>query len=456
MRVALVFPRFRYPSGDPPLGLAYLASRLRQQTGVTPVVVDTTFARDPMGMVDHVLAEGRFDLVGISAMVANVGAALAVARLVKRRRPQTLVVMGGPHPTSLPERVLRDPAVDAVAVGEGEDTLAEIVQKGGIAGVPGLWLKEADALRPPIPREPIADLDALPFPALDLFPMESYLASWFQLDTVRPGLRGTTVLATRGCAFNCSFCQPTLARLFGRKLRKRSPANLGDEVAWLKERFKIDALFFTDDTFVTDAAWVRAVCEELRSRHLGVIWGCNVRADLVDRDLLRCMYEAGLRKVYVGIECFSDRIRCDILDKNIKREQISAAVEIARAERVRIQGYFMLGAPTESRGDILDTIRYARRLPIDDAVFNITTPMPGTRLYERYRHCVAVEPEEMDMYKRYAFRPEKGVDQSFVNRARIWAYVWFYLHPARLWHLLTLIFGPHGRKRMWLKIRRVF
>ncbi len=456
MNVALIFPRFRYPSGDPPLGLAYIASRLQERAGVTPVIVDTTFAKDPLAMVDHALDGERFDLVGISAMVANARDASAVARLIKRRQPRAVVVMGGPHPTALPERVLRDPAVDAVAVGEGEDTLADIVRQGGVEGVPGLWLKDGDALRPPLPREPIADLDALPFPALDLFPMEDYVASWFQLDTVRPGLRGTTVAATRGCAFNCSFCQPTLARLFGKKLRKRSPANVADEIAWLKERFRIDALFFTDDTFIADAAWVRRVCEELQGRNLGVIWGCNVRADLVDRDLFRCMYGAGLRKVYVGIECFSDDIRCNVLDKNINREQIAAAVETARAEKIRVQGYFMLGTPTESRKDILDTVRYARRLSIDDAVFNITTPMPGTHLFERYRDCVAVEPEDMDMYKRYAFQPANGVDQGFVNRARVGAYVWFYLRPFRLWHLLKLILGPNGLKRTWLKIRRVF
>lgn len=455
MNVALVFPRFRYPSGDPPLGLAYLASRLQQRAGVTPAVIDTTFAKDPMSMVDQALAEEQFDLVGISAMVTMARDALAVARLVKQRQPRALVVMGGPHPTVLPERTLAEPAVDAVAVGEGEDTLVEIVQRGRLEGVPGLWWKDGDSLKPPAPRELIADLDTLPFPALELFPMESYLASWFQLDTVRPGLRGAPVLATRGCPFHCAYCQPTLNRLFGKKLRKRSPANLADELTRLKERFRINAFLFTDDTFIVDPKWGREVCTELLARKLDLIWGCNFRADLADRDLFGCMYDAGLRKIYVGIECYSDAVRCNVLDKGINREQMAAAVRIARAVGIRVQGYFMLGAPTETRKDVLDTIRYARRLEIDDAVFSITSPLPGSHLHQRYRQQLSVDLEEVDYYRRFAFRPWDGINQRFLSRAQSWAYVSFYLRPFRLWRVLKLVLGPNGLKRMWLKIKRI-
>jgi len=454
-KVALIFPRFRYPAGDPPLGVAYLAARMRQQAGVTPLVIDTTFVKNPVAMVERVLSEQRFDLVGISAMVTMVRDALALGRLVKKRQPQATVVMGGPQATVLPELMLRDPAVDAVAVGEGEDTLAEVVRLGRLERVPGLWLKQGDSWEPSPAREPIADLDALPFPALELLPMEDYFANWFQLDTVRPGLRGAPVLATRGCPYDCAFCQPTLHRLFGRGLRKRSPGNLVDEIALLKERFRINAFLFTDDTFCLDRDWGIKVCEELQDRKLDLVWGCNLRADMVDRELLHCMYGAGLRKIYMGVECFSDDIRHTILNKSTNRRQITAAVAAAGAEGVRVQGYFMLGTPTETRSDIFRTIRFARRLQIEDATFNITSPLPGTHLLERYRERVVVGLDELDYYKRYAFRPQDGLNQRFFGWVQVWAYVSFYLRPLRMWHMLKLVLGLNGPKRLWLKIRRV-
>ncbi len=455
MKVALIFPRFKYPSGDPPLGLAYLAARLRQRLGVTPLLIDTTFSKDPLGMIESALSAERFDLVGISAMVTMADDALIVARLVKQLQPQAMLIMGGPHPTVLPERVLADPAVDAVAVGEGEDLLADIVEQGSLDNIPGLWTKDGDKLIEPAARAPIPDLDEQAFPALDLLPMDQYLASWFQLDTIQPGLKGTSVLATRGCPFACSYCQPTLDRLFGKKLRKRSPANLADELEWLIEQFGINAFLFADDTFIADKKWVRSFCKELKERELGLIWGCNVRADLADRELFQVMYEVGLRKVYVGIESFSDTVRYEIFNKKIDRQQIARAVDAARQEKINIQGYFMLGAPTETRQDVINTMRYARSLDIDDATFNITTPLPGTYLFDKFREQVTVEPEQMDYYKQLSFKPEGRVDQAFLNRARVGAYVWFYLRPFRLWHMLGLIFGPGGLKKMWLKLARV-
>ncbi|MBN2473293.1 MAG: cobalamin-dependent protein [Pirellulales bacterium] len=455
MNVALIFPRFKYPSGDPPLGVAYLAARLRQRTGITPRVVDTTFARDPMAMLEQVLREDRFELVGISTMISMARDSLAVARLVKQHQPHARVLIGGPQATLLPEHFLADPAVDAVAVGEAEETLSDVVEQDRLEGIPGLWVSNGGQPQAPVAREPIADLDALPFPALDLLPMEDYFASWFQLDTVRPGLRGAPVLAGRGCPFRCAFCQPMLNMLFGAKVRKRSPGNLADEIEWLKERFGINAFLFTDDTFIVDPRWGRAVCEELQRRKLDLVWGCNFRPDLADRDLFDCMVAAGARKIYMGVECYSDTTRCEILNKGVNRLQIAAAVAAARASGLRIQCYFMLGAPTETRQDVRDTIRYARRLDIDDVTFGIATPMPGTLLLEKYRGDVTIEPDDMDYYKRFAFRPRAGLDQRYLRRAQFWGYVGFYLRPFRIRHLTKLLLGRHGLKRMWLKVRRL-
>jgi anaerobic magnesium-protoporphyrin IX monomethyl ester cyclase len=406
-------------------------------------------------MIRDGLTAGRFDLVGISAMVTMARDAAAAARIAKAANPQGLVIMGGPHPTTLPAAALSEAAVDAVAVGEGEETLVELVQRGGALDVPGLMVRDGAGGVKGGPRPMIADLDRLPFPALELLPMDDYFRHWFQLDTAEPGLRGTSVLATRGCPFRCSYCQPTLDQLFGRGVRKRSAANVVDELARRQEQFGIAGFLFADDTFIADRRWVRSFCEELRARGLGLIWGCNVRADLVDRELLTEMHAVGLRKIYIGIEVYDDARRREVFNKKLTRAHVEATVASARSLGIGTQGYFMLGAPGEGRSDVWNTVRYAWRLGIDDATINLTTPLPGTDLYERFSGQVAVAPEEMDYYRRYAFRPDRGLSESWLHRTQLTAYVGFYLHPRRLWRQAGSLLAPGGARRLASKLRRV-
>jgi radical SAM superfamily enzyme YgiQ (UPF0313 family) len=455
MKVALIFPRRRYPSGDPPLGLLSLAGRLRQRTGIAPKILDTTFAGDAFAFLEQALRAEKYDLVGISAMVTMARDAALAAELVKRIRPEAKVILGGPHPTMMAERVLEHPAVDAVCLGEGEETLVEVVEQGGFAGVPGVWHREGAEVKRNPPRPLLQELDQLPFPAFDLLDLEPYFQGWFQLDSVRPGLRGTSVLATRGCPFQCTYCQPTLERLFGRGLRQRSPGRVVDELQELQGRYRLNAFLFADDTFIADRAWVRAFCRELRGRGLGLIWGCNVRADLAGAELLAEMRDAGLRKIYVGIETYSDRIRREVFGKKISREQVEEVTRAARSLKLSVQGYFMFGAPGETREEVRQTVRWARRLPIDDATFNLTTPLPGTYLFEQFQARVAVAPEEMDYYRRYAFADGAGLSQAWLSREKLWAYLTFYLRPRRFWRLLRLVFGLGGWSRFRMKLRRV-
>jgi len=434
MKVALVFPRFSYPTGDPPLGVAYLAATIRETFGESPAVIDSTFAPDPERFIEAELKKNKYDLVGVSAMVTMSRHAALTARLAKAANPDCLVIAGGPHPTTLPAETLSEPAVDAVCVGEGEQSLIEVLKKGSVDGVAGIFVRDGDGIAG-LPRDPIGDLDALPFPALDLLAMEDYFSSWFQLDTAAPGIRGTSVLATRGCPFRCSYCQPTLDKLFGRGVRKRSAANVVDELAERKDRFGIGGFIFADDTFIADRRWVSAFCEELNGRGLGLTWGCNVRADLVDEELLTEMRKAGLGKIYIGIEVFDDERRREVFNKRLTREHVELAARSARKLGIGAQGYFMLGAPGESRSDVWDTVRYAWDLPIDDATFNLTTPLPGTYLYEKHREQLA--------------------DQRWLNRMQFIAYAGFYSRPRRLLRQVGSLFKPGGAGRFLGKLRRV-
>ena len=457
MKIALVFPRFKYPSGDPPLGIAYIASVLKEKAGIDAEIIDTTFFRgDKHQFIDERFSGEPYDLVGISCMTTMINDGLDIARTIKSHHRETIIIFGGPHPTVMPEETLASPYVDAVCIGEGEETFCELVRnKGDFKGIDGIWYKgEEDDVIKNDPRKPIDDLDSLPFPALDLLPMEKYFQYWFQLDSVARNLKGVNILASRGCPYRCSFCQPTLSRLFGKKIRKRSPENITREIEYWKERHGINAVMFTDDTLTVDRNWVNELCSLFLHRNLDIIWGCNARVDLAAKDLFAKMKEAGLRKVFMGIESGSQRVLTDIYDKMITHEKVFRAVATAKSLGLRIQGYFMIGAPTETEEEIMKTIRLARDLDIDEATFSITTPLPGTSLYDRTREYISEDITDLDYYSRSLYNEKVSLGQKRLNRLKKKAFSAFYLSPRHIGYTIRSFAGITAAKRSLMKLRR--
>jgi len=449
-----IYPRLKYPTGDAPLGILYLASVLRSRLGIVPDILDLGFCKKPVETLRSHLVENNYQWIGISAMITMAGAAREVAMLVRQIQPEAKVILGGPHPTTLAEQCATE-MFDFLAIGESEDSLVELVEKGEGQGISGIWFKSGDKWAQNPARAPIENLDLIPFPAFDLIELEKYMKLWFQLDTLRKPILGVNIIATRGCPYQCSFCQPTLEKLFGRRLRKRSPGNIVAELKWLKERFKIQGFNFMDDTLVVDRVWCKALAKEIIDAKLDLVFGCNIRADLAEREVLDALKEAGLRKVYIGIEAYSDRIRNQILNKKVERAEIENAVGLVKSLDLSVQGFFMIGAPGETRKEVKQTLAYARTLNIDDLTINITTPLPRTYLYEQFQSEIALKEEDFDYYRRYAFR-EKDLSESWLRRVQVLGYLRFYLVPRRFVSLLRTVFSLRMLWRNWLKLRRVF
>jgi len=456
--VALVFPETIYAAGQPPLGVGYLAaSILRECPGVEPVILDRSFERNPRQALLRDVREGRYDLLGISLVTPHLGMMKELALAAKQARPDTLVVVGGPHATMLPEETLAIPGVDIVCEGEGERTLVELLHAGGNPrGIAGMVYRGEDQsiVREPRRKE-YEDLDLLPLPARQLYDMEDYLTHWYSMDTVRPGMRGTSVLATRGCPYSCTFCQPTISTMFGNKLRKRDPVKIVDEIEEIRDRFRLEAFMFEDSTFILDHAWVRRICRELIDRKIGLIWCCNVRVDLASYELLRDMKEAGLRKVNMGVESGSNRILCDVYDKGTTTEMVRKCLADCKQLGLKVQGYFMLGAPSETRREMQETIRLAADEPFDDAVFDIATPFPGTKLYQMSSQNIVLPFEEFDCFQRTVYNHAGELSPQEVADLKRRAYWLFYLHPRRFLHTISNILAPKGWGRLLLKVRRV-
>ena len=206
MKIAIIFPRYKYIAGDVPLGVCYLASYLKEKTNAEIDVIDTTFHKDRNAIKD-LLNKKQYDIVGISSMSSMIADAFWIADLVKKKNSSTFVIIGGPHPTVLPSDTIANSNVDAICIGEGETTFAELVEKkGNPENVDGLWYKFGKGIVKNNPRAPIPNLDVVPHPALDLIDMNNYIKCWFQMDSVKKKLKGINIIASRGCPYNCEFC----------------------------------------------------------------------------------------------------------------------------------------------------------------------------------------------------------------------------------------------------------
>jgi anaerobic magnesium-protoporphyrin IX monomethyl ester cyclase len=291
-------------------------------------------------------------------------------------------------------------------------------------------------------------MDSLPFPAYHLLPRRKYkphpphgLASPF-----------AAIVTSRGCPYRCAYCSKPV---FGSKFRAQSPARVVEEVTYLKEKFGVKEIAFYDDIFTLDKKRAHDIAEATIQKGIKIFWTCEARVNLVDRELLYHMKQAGCYAIAYGIESASPDI-LKTLKKDITLEQVEAAVRISREVGLQTIGYLMLGSPGETPDTIRQTIDFARKLKLDFAQFSVTTPYPGTELYELYmqdRHDNI--PWESFVYAGTDSRMTPIFETNHLSRNDLkrWtrrAYRQFYLRPAYLWQRLRRLTNP-GALKMNLK-----
>lgn len=435
------------PCIPPPLGLAQLAAVLEEKR-VTVKIIDCTALRMDWRSLQEVIRQEEPNMVGATALTPYFYRALRVAEIAKEVNPEIITVLGGPHVTYLPEETLRDyPFVDAIACGEGESTICELVdcleKKEGLSGVRGIAYRSGREAILTEPRE-LEDLNTLPLPAYHLLPMDRY---YF----VVLG-KFATVLASRGCPHHCTFCSEW--RFWGGTWRKRDPALIGEELELLVRKYKVESVWFGDDCFNVDPVLIQDICHQIKSRNLEFSWFYQGRADLLvrHRELLPLMREVGNRMVQIGIEAASEEELVE-LRKGLTLPQVKEAVELLHRNDIVSQGLIIVGTREDSADSIIHKVRYMQSLDVDFPIFTMLTPFPGSDVYKEAKANGWLETEDYSLYDMaHTVMPTRFLTRKQLAALFRWCYCAYYTSPKKIFR--GLFARNTWKRKIWRHMLR--
>ncbi len=378
MKIALAAPRWKNGNSYPPLGLAYLAASVQRAFPKAEVKIfdfNLQMKSTTMSNAEEALAF-KPDLIGITCMTNVYKEALELARSIKKRA-EVKIVFGGPHPSVFPVETLKNDCVDYVIAGEGESSFCELINaldndENDFSHIKGLHYKSGGEVVSNDPCALVADLDDLPFPARGLLTLDDY-----PLKT-SDGKVIATVMTSRGCPFHCTYC---FKGLFGKSYRQRSAESIVAEVEDVITNFGVRDIYFIDDIFMLNLERVRKICELIIKKKLGIRFQCLARVDRISEKLLDLLTRAGCVEIHYGIESGNQEV-LNRIKKGISLKQVKKAVKLTKRAGIRVKGYFMTGLPGETLETVRQTIDFADSLDCDDTMFSMTTPFPGTDLFE--------------------------------------------------------------------------
>jgi anaerobic magnesium-protoporphyrin IX monomethyl ester cyclase len=455
----------------PPLGTLYAASYLRAR-GYDVALFDAMLASSEAEW-DEALASARpryaviyednFNYLSKMCLLRMRQAAFTMMAMAKTRG--CTVIVCGSDATDHAEQYLAQGA-DYVLLGEGEETLAELVgqleaQSVDRAAILGLAYRENGQTRRNARRPDIRDLDALPFPAWDLVDVERYRRIWLQ----RHGYYSMNMATTRGCPYHCNWCAKPI---WGQRYNVRSPENVVAEMAWLKGQYGPDHIWFADDIMGLKPGWWEAFASLVEEAGIGLPFKCLSRADLLLRgEAIPSLKRAGCDIVWIGAESGSQKI-LNAMEKGTRVEQIVEARRRLQGAGVKVGFFLQFGYPGETREDIEKTLQVVRDCRPDDIGMSVSYPLPGTTFYERVKLELGAQrnwQDSADLAMMYAgpfatpfyrqlhtvlhkeFRARKSWDELRALGRRPWAIRPVHVRRAAglLYRLATL---PVSRRRL--------
>ncbi|MCX5692529.1 MAG: radical SAM protein [Candidatus Omnitrophica bacterium] len=405
----------------PPLGIAYLAAILEKKHMVK--VVEGNALRLNVNEVIAELRIFRPDILLFSMLTANFQSDLRWIKELKKHINAPIIV-GGPQATLYPAEILTYHCIDFCVIGEGWETLPELIDcietKGYFEGVKGIaYRKNGEVIVTGI-RQSKVTINNVPFPSRHLLPNEKYSTI---LSKKRPI---TTMMSSEGCPFNCIYCSANPDVVF------RDPLKVVDEMEQCTTKYGIREILFYDEIFSLDKKRAMVICEEILRRKLDISWSIRTRPDCVNESLIKLFAKAGCIRINYGFESGDPQI-LKILKRDIPIAIMRDAVRWTRKENIDAFGFFMIGSPGESKESIKKTIKLAKELDLDYVQFTKVTPSPHTELYRMVQEKIGG-----DFLRDYTLGKEdlenlKSVNLSISSDELIYwlknAYQSFYFRP---------------------------
>lgn len=441
---SMTYGRFkRVGATSPPLGLAYLASYLEKH-GKRVRILDA----GRLGLTDHEILEEleayKPHIVGFFVVTPAINVVRSLSSVIKQSYTDVVIICGGPHFWGLAEETLRDSDFDMICIGEGEETLLDVVNRYESAGrvnflkelneIPGIVHKINHQVATNPPRTLIENLDDIPFPARRLLLPLDYYTPTAMTYRRKPN---TVIFTSRGCPFCCIFCASHVTR----KVRFFSVEYVLSEIDHLVGKYGVRELTILDDVFTLKKPRVFDICDRLRRRNHDLIWCCNVRVDLIDKDTLKAMKDAGCWMIMPGVESGNPGV-LRLLRKGITREQVVQASEWARELGLVFRPSYIIGNPGDTEETIDETIDFARSIYSHYPVFSLMTPYPGTQLWNTAQQHGTINVKDFDYYSPSsgsATYVPHGLTADLLRRKQKQAFRRCYLNPRMISRHMRLI-----------------
>ena len=383
----------------PPLGLGYLGAVLenaRIEVRIVDCLMEGWNHRVEVAeniirvglsfdQIEDIIRGYRPDIVGVNTLFTKQrDNAHKICNLAKGVDENIITIAGGAHPTVLPELVLSDENVDFVVLGEGEDTIIDLVNviegRNNISTVDGVGYRENGQIKVIPKTRFIADLDRLPFPARHLMNMKGYFGLKASHGTRRKK-RFSPIITSRGCPAKCTFC--SAYKVWGRKFRQRSPENIIAEMKHIKEKYRIEELMFEDDNTTLNIKRAEKMFDLMIKEKLNFVWDTpnGVAAFALNENLIRKIKESGCYKLNLALESGNQYVLDNIIKKPLKLEKAKQLARYAQGIGLDIGIYLIIGMPGETKEQIWESFYLAKELGVVPHI-SIATPYPGSELYD--------------------------------------------------------------------------
>lgn len=460
MKILLVRPvTDKMPIIIPNLGLGYLATQLKKH-GYEVDILDC--AKLNYGYADFraFIEKKNFDVIGVQVFTCDFSSAKKMLDIVKDVNSRIITLAGGPHISGLAEYTMNTvPSLDYGFSGESEISIVKFFDylsgkdKLSQEDVPGLVYRK-DGKVVTNPRMIAEDLDSLEFPDWELINPKTYPVA--PQGTFTKRLPVAPIITSRGCPYECTYCG--VETNTGRRLRKRSPANIISEIELLVDKYGVREIHIEDDNFTFDRARVVAFCNMLIDKKIDISWACpnGVRLDTLDAELLGLMEKAGCYSFAIGIESGSPKILKD-MNRKMSLETLKEKVNlIASASNIRMTGFAMAGYPTETVEDIEKTVKLTLELPINRVQYSNFLPLPGTKIFNELlkNNEISLDSLDWDSFQdnRIVYSP-KGISPEKLHAVMKKGFSRFYFRPRIMWGLVKEI---HSFEQFMVVLKRVF